>query len=124
MFVSELLRTTVLACATCGQIQAIILIYYNIIIYIQKCNVTLFILSENCSTCFGWYHHPSSVTQITVSTVSGICHTVTAICRYSGRVGTSLSVLWVAYANCSTIAAGNNNGVANTSCCRHSCLRS
>jgi hypothetical protein len=32
-----------------------------------------------------------------VSTASGICHTVTAICRYRGRVGTSLSVLWVAY---------------------------
>jgi hypothetical protein len=32
-----------------------------------------------------------------VSTASGICHTVTAICRYHGRVGTGLSVLWVAY---------------------------
>jgi hypothetical protein len=30
-------------------------------------------------------------------------HTVTAICRYRGRVGTSLSVLWVAYANHSTL---------------------
>jgi hypothetical protein len=28
-----------------------------------------------------------------------ICHTVTAICRYRGRVGTGLSVLWVAYAS-------------------------
>jgi hypothetical protein len=35
---------------------------------------------------------------MTVSTASGICHTVTAICRYRGRVGTGLSVLWVAYA--------------------------
>jgi len=33
----------------------------------------------------------------TVSTASGICHTVTAICLYRGRVGTGLSVLWVAY---------------------------
>jgi len=32
-----------------------------------------------------------------VSTASGICHNVTAICRYRGRVGTGLSVLWVAY---------------------------
>jgi hypothetical protein len=32
-----------------------------------------------------------------VSTASGICHTVTAICRYRGRDGTGLSVLWVAY---------------------------
>jgi hypothetical protein len=38
-------------------------------------------------------HHQESV-----STASGNCHTVTAICRYCGRVGTCLSVLWVAYA--------------------------
>jgi hypothetical protein len=25
-----------------------------------RCNVTQFILSGNSSTCFGWYHHPSS----------------------------------------------------------------
>ena len=42
-----------------------------------RCNVTQFILSGNCSICFGWYHHPSSRAQTTVSTVSGICHTVT-----------------------------------------------
>ena len=30
----------------------------------------------NCSTCFGWYLHPSSGVHTTVSTVSGICHTV------------------------------------------------
>jgi len=57
-----------------------------------------FILSGNCSTCFGWYHHPSSGAQITVSTASGVCNAVTAICRNRGRVGTGLSVLWVAYA--------------------------
>jgi hypothetical protein len=55
-------------------------------------------LSGNCSTCFGWYHHPSSGAQTTVSTASDICHTVIAICRYCGRVGIGLSVLWVAYA--------------------------
>jgi hypothetical protein len=33
--------------------------------------------------------------QTTVSTASGICRTVTAICHYRGRVGTVLSVLWV-----------------------------
>jgi hypothetical protein len=52
---------------------------------------------KNCSTCFGWYLHPSSGAQTIVSTTSGICHAVTGICRYRGRVGTSLSVLWVAY---------------------------
>jgi hypothetical protein len=71
----------------------------SIPIYIQQ-DVTLhsLFISENCSTCFGWYFHPSSWAHTTASTASGICHTVTAICRYRGRVGTGLSVLWVAYA--------------------------
>jgi hypothetical protein len=34
----------------------------------------------------------SSGAQITVSTASGICHAVIAICRYRGRVGIGLSV--------------------------------
>jgi hypothetical protein len=46
---------------------------------------------------FRVYHHPSSGAQTTVYTASGICHTVTATCRYRGRVGTGLSVLWVEY---------------------------
>jgi hypothetical protein len=64
--------------------------------YIQQ-DATLhrLFISGNCSTCFGWYFHPSSGEHTTVSTASGICHTVTAICRYRGRVGTGLSVLWV-----------------------------
>jgi len=65
-------------------------------IHPTRCNITQFILSGNCSTCFGWYHHPSSEAQTTVSTTSGICHTIITICRYRGRVGTGLSVLWVA----------------------------
>jgi hypothetical protein len=60
-------------------------------------------ISGNCSTCFGWYFHPSSGAHTTASTASVICHTVTAICRYRGRVGTGLSVLWVAYATNSTL---------------------
>jgi len=70
-------------------------LYSNI--YSTRCNVTQFILSGNCSTCFGWCYHPSSAAQTTVSTASGICNTVIAICRYRRRVGTGLSVLWVAY---------------------------
>jgi hypothetical protein len=58
--------------------------YYSNI-YPTKCNVTQFILSGNCSTCFGWYHHPSPGAQTTASTVSDICQTVTANCRYRGR---------------------------------------
>jgi len=66
-----------------------------------RCNVTQFISSGNCSTCFGWYHYPSSGAQIPVSAASGICHTVTATC-----------------------VAGSSNGVTKTRCCRYSCLRS
>jgi hypothetical protein len=62
-------------------------------IYPTRCNVTQFILSGNCFTCFVWYHHPSSGGQTTVSTASGICHTFTTTCRYRGRVRTGLSVL-------------------------------
>jgi hypothetical protein len=40
---------------------------------------------------FGWYFHPSSGAHTTLSTASGICHTVTAICHFRGRVGTALS---------------------------------
>src|SRR5215475_6759722 len=78
--------------------------------YIQQ-DATLHSLftSGNCSTCFGWYFHPSSGGHTTVSTASGICHTVTAICRYRGRVGTGLSVLWVAYA--SLFISGNTHTV-------------
>jgi hypothetical protein len=67
-------------------------------IYKQDARLHSLFISGNCSTCFGWYFHPSSGAHTTVSTASGICHTVTAICRYLGRVGTGLSVLWVAYA--------------------------
>ena len=58
---------------------------YSCNIYKKICNVTQFILSGNCSICFGWYHYPSSGAHTTVSTASDICHTVIATCRYSGR---------------------------------------
>jgi hypothetical protein len=75
----------------------------SILIYMQQ-DTTLhsLFISGNCCTCFGWYFHPSSGAHTTVSTASGICHTVTATCRYRVRVGTGLSVLWVAYATHST----------------------
>ena len=72
---------------------------YIILIYIQQdAKLHSLFISGNCSTCFGWYLHPSSGSQTTVSTASDIRHTVTAICRYRGRFGTGLSLLWVAYA--------------------------
>jgi hypothetical protein len=73
-------------------------------IYIQEdATLNSLFISGNCSTCFVWYFQPSSGEHTTVSTSSGICHTLTAICRYGGRVGTGLSVLWVAYATHSTL---------------------
>jgi hypothetical protein len=73
-------------------------------IYIQQ-DATLhsLFISGNCSTCFGWYFHPSSEAHTTVSTASDVCHTVTAICHYRGRVGTGLSVLWVVYSTIDNI---------------------
>jgi hypothetical protein len=54
-------------------------------IYIQHdANLHSLFISGNGSTCFGCYFHPSSGAHTTVSTASGICHTVTATCRYSG----------------------------------------
>jgi hypothetical protein len=38
--------------------------------------VTEFIYSDNCSTCFEWYFHPSSGAHTTVSTASGNRYTV------------------------------------------------
>jgi hypothetical protein len=64
----------------------------SIPIYIQQ-DATLhsLFIPGNCSTCFGWYFHPSSGGHKIVSTASGICHTVTAICRYREE----LEPVWV-----------------------------
>jgi hypothetical protein len=72
-----------------------------------RCNVTQFILSGNCSTYSGWYCHPSSGAQTTVSTASGISHTVNAACLYRGRAGTGLRVLWMVYGT-------RSNGICHT----------
>jgi len=45
-------------------------------------------ISVNCSTCFGWYFHPSSGAHNTVPTVSGITETVTDTCCERGWMGT------------------------------------
>jgi hypothetical protein len=50
----------------------------NILLYkSQKAtHVTEFILSDNCSTCFGRRYHPSSEAQTTVTTAFGNRYTV------------------------------------------------
>jgi len=64
---------------------------YTVYLYLE----TVLYVSGDTST-----HHQE---HIQLSTASGICHNVTAICRYRGRVGTGLSVLWMAYATHSTL---------------------
>jgi hypothetical protein len=43
---------------------------------------------ETALHVLGGYLHPSSGAHTTVPTASGICQTVTAACRYHGRVPT------------------------------------
>jgi hypothetical protein len=54
------------------------LINYKTLLYKsqQDAHVTEFILSDNCSTCFGCYYHPSSGAQATITTASGNRYTV------------------------------------------------
>jgi len=55
-------------------------------VYPTRCNITQFILSGNCSTCFAWYHHPSLGAQATVSTASSICHTAMNRITFTDKV--------------------------------------
>jgi hypothetical protein len=69
----------------CNVIIILIFVYPTRYIFTQH------ILAGNCSTCFGRQLHPSSRAQTTVSTASGICHTVTVICLCRGE----LEPVWV-----------------------------
>jgi hypothetical protein len=50
---------------------------------------TIYYISANCSTCFGWYLHPSSGAHINLIAASGTDQTVSDIFRCRGTVGTS-----------------------------------
>jgi hypothetical protein len=80
---------------------------YIVSIFQYICNkmqrYTVYLYLETALHVSGGTSNPSSGAHTTVSTASGTCHTVTAICRYRGRVGTCLSVLWVTYATHSTL---------------------
>jgi hypothetical protein len=78
----------------------LIFTYSNI--HPTRCNVTQFILSGNCSTCFG------SQAKTTVSTASVF---VTPL-LLSAAIVEELQLL--CSSNSSTIAAGSSNGVTNT----------
>jgi hypothetical protein len=101
-----------------------------ILIYIQQnaMLLSLFYLETDLHVSGGTSTHHHERKQL--SAASGICNTVTATCRYRGRVGTQLMLPAAIVeelersSNASTIAAGSSNGATNTSCCRYSCLRS
>ena len=48
-----------------------------------RCNYIQFILSVNCSTCFGWFLHPSSRTTVFTASGTGQPLFSTRCCRYS-----------------------------------------
>jgi hypothetical protein len=68
----------------------------NILVYIQQDAKlhSLFYMETGVHVSGGKITHYQE-RKTTVSIASVICHTVIAICRYRGRVGTGLSVLWV-----------------------------
>jgi len=72
--------------------------------YPTRCNYTQLILSANCSTCFGWFLHPSSGAQITVSTASGTGQPLLLPVAIVVELRMSLSL------NSTRISTGSNNG--------------
>jgi len=59
----------------------------------QDAHVAEFILTDNCSTCFGRHHHPSSGKRNKCNYSIWQPLNRTVVCCYRGRVGTGLSVL-------------------------------
>jgi hypothetical protein len=76
--------------------SCIIRIFQNISNKMQRYTFYLYLETALHVSAGTFTHYQERIKP--VSTASGMCHTVTAICRYRGRVGTGLSVLWVAYA--------------------------
>jgi hypothetical protein len=77
----------------------------------QDAHVTEFILSDDCSTCFGYHCHPSSGAKTTVTTASGNRYTVllsAAIVEELEPVGVRQPQHTETSSNSSTIAADNN----------------
>jgi len=70
-------------------------------IFPTRCNYTQFILPVNCSACFGWFLHPSSGAEITVSTASGTGQPLLLPADIVEELRTRL--------NSSTIVTGSNN---------------
>jgi hypothetical protein len=67
-------------------------------IFSTRCNITqLIYFWKTALHVSDGYLHPSSGAHTTVFTLSGTCQTVTAACRYCGRIGSRLSVVWELY---------------------------
>ena len=119
--------------------------YQQILGYVNKyptrCNYTQVTLSENCSTCFGWFFLPSTGAQITVSTASdtgqplllpaGIVEALSlnsstlAKGRYNGRLLPD-AVDTIIHANQSQLlhnCGRQQQPLTSTRCCRHNYTR-
>ena len=64
------------------------IVKYMPIVVQQDATIYSLFISVNRCTCFGWYLHPSSTADVTVSTVSAISKTVTGTCRERDWTGT------------------------------------
>jgi len=53
---------------------------------------TIYYISVDCSTCFGWLFHPSLGAHVTVVTASGTGQTVSPTFRYCDEVWTKLQL--------------------------------
>ena len=83
-----------------------------------QCCIKLVFHLTDCSTCFGWYLHPSSGAHITVSTVSEVNETGTATCGERDWMGTGSSSHPV------TLTTGSSTGLNNVRYCRYSDMSS
>jgi hypothetical protein len=93
-----------------------LLILLGDLTFMGTCIVSIFRYISNKMQCYTVYLYLETALHVSGGTSthhqeriqlylqpSDICHTVTAICRYRGRVGTGLSVLLVTYATHSTL---------------------
>jgi hypothetical protein len=76
----------------------------------NKMHMLEFILSENCSTCFGLYYHPSSGAQTTVTTAAGN--------RYTVLLSTAIVEVFQLFHDSSR----QQYGVRVNRCCSYNCL--
>ena len=70
-------------------------VHRKTMLIIVQLDVTIYslLIAAHCSTCFGWWHHPSSGAHVNVFTASGTGRSVWgATSRYRGWIETAVSV--------------------------------